>query len=191
MRRVSGAGEARSADPCQGGPVGRDSDEKRSVPAVEENRDPLSPRDRLILEELSNPDNDRRDLKEIAQRSGVTPRILQRVRNKELFAQELQALLLRRIQRHLPGVIESLARSAVIDGREGHPDRKLYLAMAGMVPSTAGGRSPRDAAAADAAAVAALGARWERALAQAEEMERNPPQAPVIDQKGEEFEASE
>ena len=121
----------------------------------------------------------------------MTPRVLQRVRNKEVFGHELRALLMRRVQRHLPAVIESLARSAVINGREGHPDRKLYLAMAGMLPSTAGGLSPRDAAAADAAASAALGARWERALAQAEEMERNPPQAPVIDQKGEEFEASE
>ena len=100
----------------------------------------------------------------------------------------IRALLMRRVQRHLPAVIEALAASAKIEGREGHADRKLFFAMAGMLP--AAGLSPRDATAAAAAAGAAAGARLERALAQHEELTRNPPKAPVIDNTGEEFKAS-
>ncbi len=182
MWRASGTGKSKGAESCQGGPVARDNDEIRSVPAVEENRDPLSPRDRQILETLADSENDRTDLKVIAKRHGMSARALDRVRDKQVFAQELQALVLRRLQRSIPTVAAALAKSAAIEGKKGHADRKLFFAMAGMLP--AAGLSPRDATAAAAAAGAAAGARLERALAQHEELTRNPPKAPVIDNTG-------
>ena len=168
--------------------MGRHSDENRSLPAVEENRDPLSPRDRQILETLADSENDRTDLTVIAQRQSMSARALHRVMDKPVFAQELQALVLRRLQRSIPTVAAALAKSAAIEGREGHADRKLFFAMVGFLP--AAGLSPRDATAAAAAAEAAAGARLEWALARAEELNRNPPKAPVIDNTGEELKAS-
>lgn len=104
-------------------------------------QDPLNDTERkalLLLLEDTEPGAEMRPLKDIADRLGITQRQLTRIRGKAAFQEEFRAMVLKRIERMIPAVLNAAYETARQTGREGHADRKLILGLAYMTPGAGG-----------------------------------------------------
>lgn len=93
----------------------------------------LTDQEKRALEALVDPDNWGRPMSEIADRLGMQRTDFARLRRRNRFQDALRGALRQRALARAPQIVDAVAKSALVLGRDGHQDRKLLLQLAGIL----------------------------------------------------------
>lgn len=105
------------------------------------------------IEVLANTTNAGKPVADLARLAGVSAQTFRAMRGRDSFQRAFHDLLLRRLNGYLPILLEQAVESAKLLGRDGHNDRRMLFAMAGLIQPT-GRDASQDRANAAAAGLA-------------------------------------
>ena len=92
----------------------------------------LTDDERRVVKVMTDPEHALKPHREQAELLGLSGVQLSRIKNSDRVQQALNTMMMRHMGEKLNLVMQSCVASAMIVGKEGHPDRKMLFAMAGL-----------------------------------------------------------